>query len=111
MADGSGHDDTIASADVAKHAPTVQSLDAASAETIDSSSAAAPYAMALPVVAAESYLRIDEYARGGLGRIIRAKDQRTGRYVAIKEMLSETGEKRQDDNRQPPPPRPRQLPT
>ncbi len=30
---------------------------------------------------------------------------------AIKEMLSETGEKRQDDNRQPPPPRPRQLPT
>ncbi|HJU53349.1 MAG TPA: SPFH domain-containing protein [Pyrinomonadaceae bacterium] len=29
---------------------------------------------------------------------------------AIKEMLSETGEKRQDDNRQPPP-RPRQLPS
>ena len=30
---------------------------------------------------------------------------------ALKEMLSETGEKRQDENRQPPPPRPRQLPT
>ncbi|HKR00117.1 MAG TPA: SPFH domain-containing protein [Pyrinomonadaceae bacterium] len=30
---------------------------------------------------------------------------------AIKEMLSETGEKRSDDDRQPTPPRPRQLPT
>ena len=29
---------------------------------------------------------------------------------AIKEMLAETGEKQRDDNRQPPPPRPRQLP-
>ncbi len=43
----------------------------------------------LPVVAVESYVRIDEYARGGLGRIIRAKDQRTGRTVAIKEMLAD----------------------
>ena len=85
MADGSGHDDTIASAAVA---PTVQSVDAASAETVASSSAAALDPLALPVVAAASYQRLDEYARGGLGRIIRATDQRTGRSVAIKEMLA-----------------------
>jgi len=92
MGDGSGHDDTIVSGDIAKYAPTVQSVDAASAETIGSRSAAAPASHTLPVVAAESYVRIDEYARGGLGRIIRAKDQRTGRFVAIKEMLADNAD-------------------
>ncbi|HEY1550036.1 MAG TPA: protein kinase, partial [Kofleriaceae bacterium] len=46
----------------------------------------------LSVVPFESYLRIDEYARGGLGRIIRAKDERTGRFVAIKEMLADNAD-------------------
>ena len=34
-----------------------------------------------------NYLRLDELARGGLGRILRARDERTGRIVAIKEVL------------------------
>jgi serine/threonine protein kinase len=42
----------------------------------------------LPEVRAECYVRIDEFARGGLGRIVRAHDTRTGRLVAIKEMLT-----------------------
>ncbi len=44
----------------------------------------------LAVVAPSVYIQLDEFARGGLGRIIRAKDTRTGRIVAIKEMLSST---------------------
>ncbi len=47
---------------------------------------------ALPQVAWESYSRIDEFARGGLGRIIRAIDKRTGRTVAIKEMLADNSD-------------------
>jgi WD40 repeat protein/serine/threonine protein kinase len=35
----------------------------------------------------DRYVVSGEFARGGLGRIIRAKDQRLGRAVAIKEML------------------------
>jgi eukaryotic-like serine/threonine-protein kinase len=45
---------------------------------------------ALPTVPRDVYLRLDEIARGGLGRIVRAQDLRTGRTVAIKEMLAET---------------------
>ncbi len=41
----------------------------------------------LPIVARAQYEVIAEYARGGLGRIVRARDKRTGRIVAIKEML------------------------
>ncbi|MFN0247021.1 MAG: WD40 repeat domain-containing serine/threonine protein kinase [Kofleriaceae bacterium] len=44
----------------------------------------------LGVVSPQVYIQLDEFARGGLGRIIRAKDTRTGRIVAIKEMLSST---------------------
>ncbi len=89
-----GEDDTIASADVQPHAETVASadvqplaetvrsgdVDLGSAQTIGSG--AAPLSTTkqeLPIVPFESYVRIDEYARGGLGRIIRAKDERTGR--------------------------------
>ena len=86
MGDASGHDDTVASGGLT---PTVASLDVASAETVGSGTLVVPDARALPVVATESYVRIDEYARGGLGRIIRARDQRTGRSVAIKEMLAD----------------------
>ena len=42
----------------------------------------------LPTVPRETYEVLDEYARGGLGRIVRARDVRTGRTIAIKEMLS-----------------------
>ena len=41
----------------------------------------------LPVVAREHYQHLGEFARGGLGRIVRARDQRTGRVVALKEMI------------------------
>ncbi|MCW5804407.1 MAG: protein kinase [Deltaproteobacteria bacterium] len=89
MGDASGHDRTVPSGGVAKDTPTVQSVDLASAETVGTSPPDIPGAQALPVVAADRYLRIDEYARGGLGRIIRARDRRTGRSVAIKEMLGD----------------------
>jgi WD40 repeat protein len=47
---------------------------------------------ALPVVPRSVYVVLDELARGGLGRILRAKDERTGRMVAIKEMLASSGD-------------------
>jgi WD40 repeat protein len=40
----------------------------------------------LPLVPASAYTLLDEVGRGGLGRIVRARDTRTGRIVAIKEM-------------------------
>jgi WD40 repeat protein/tRNA A-37 threonylcarbamoyl transferase component Bud32 len=56
--------------------------------SLEASGHAAPDSLA--VVAPSVYIQLDEFARGGLGRIIRAKDTRTGRIVAIKEMLSST---------------------
>ena len=47
----------------------------------------------LVVVPYDAYVRIDEFARGGLGRIVRAVDQRCGRIVAIKEMLADADAK------------------
>ncbi len=41
----------------------------------------------LPLVDAENYERLGEHARGGLGRIVKARDKRTGRVVALKEMM------------------------
>ena len=89
------HAETLASADVRPHADTVPSphVDLGSAQTIGSGGAPlSTTTQELPVVPFEHYVRIDEYARGGLGRIIRAKDERTGRYVAIKEMLVDHGD-------------------
>jgi len=42
---------------------------------------------ALPVVERSYYEIIAEHARGGLGRILRARDRRTGRMVALKEVI------------------------
>ncbi|MBE7449314.1 MAG: serine/threonine protein kinase [Kofleriaceae bacterium] len=44
----------------------------------------------LPLVAATTYQHLDEVGRGGLGRIVRARDTRTGRLVAIKEMRTDS---------------------
>ena len=44
----------------------------------------------LPMVDAGCYEILGEHGRGGLGRILRARDLRTGRIVAIKEMLRGT---------------------
>src|SRR5262245_32265688 len=49
--------------------------------------AALKSALDLPIVDRTNYAVLAEYARGGLGRIVRARDKRTGRVVAIKEML------------------------
>src|SRR5262245_7789381 len=44
-------------------------------------------AESLTAVGREHYQVLGELARGGLGRIFRARDKRTGRPVAIKEVL------------------------
>ena len=46
----------------------------------------------LPIVDDANYERLQEFARGGLGRIVKAKDRRTGRIVALKEMLGDAVE-------------------
>jgi WD40 repeat protein/tRNA A-37 threonylcarbamoyl transferase component Bud32 len=80
--------------DVASAATAAPGVDLAAAATLNSQStpttAAGPEV--LPLVAPEAYVMIDEFARGGLGRIMRARDLRTGRVVAIKEMLASTAD-------------------
>ena len=46
----------------------------------------------LPIVDDSNYERLEEFARGGLGRISKARDRRTGRIVALKEMLGDADE-------------------
>jgi WD40 repeat protein/tRNA A-37 threonylcarbamoyl transferase component Bud32 len=46
----------------------------------------------LTVVDQRHYKMLGEFARGGLGRIVKARDTRTGRLVAIKEMLGSSSE-------------------
>jgi WD40 repeat protein len=46
----------------------------------------------LPLVSTSQYVQLDEVGRGGLGRIVRARDTRTGRMVAIKEMRVESAD-------------------
>ncbi len=92
---GQGDDDTIPSGDIQPHDETVRTANVAlgSARTIGSEpGSGATTKQELPIVPRESYVVIDEYARGGLGRIIRAQDKRTGRFVAIKEMLADNAD-------------------
>ncbi len=46
----------------------------------------------LPLVADEHYQERKEIARGGMGRIVAAADQRLGRKVALKELLEPAGD-------------------
>jgi WD40 repeat protein/serine/threonine protein kinase len=68
--------------------PTTQGT--ASADPVDPLAAASAVhgAADLPVVAREHYRMISEFARGGLGSIVKARDKRTGRIVAIKQTLT-----------------------
>ncbi|MGN6103897.1 MAG: protein kinase domain-containing protein [Kofleriaceae bacterium] len=49
-------------------------------------------ASALPVVSLAHYQMDREIARGGMGRIVAAEDQRLGRRVALKELLEPAGD-------------------
>ncbi|HTJ45811.1 MAG TPA: protein kinase [Kofleriaceae bacterium] len=76
----------------AGHDPTVESTPKPAKITGDeptiAPSPAATDPDALPVVERGHYAVADEVGRGGLGRILRAHDQRLHRTVAVKEMLS-----------------------
>ena len=53
---------------------------------------AMPDHAALVAVDPEHYVLTEEIARGGMGRVLRARDRRLGRQIAIKENLINTGE-------------------
>ena len=57
--------------------------------TITAPSAAAngPAEDRLPAVSRDAYMVWEEVGQGGIGRVLRARDQRLGRPVAIKELL------------------------
>ncbi len=79
----SGIEDTVAAADVTR--------PPSDGPARPSPTAALPSDPAhLPLVAATTYQHLDEVGRGGLGRIVRARDTRTGRLVAIKEMRTDS---------------------
>ncbi len=64
--------------------PTVAEIDLAG-QTVPSASSSADL-VALPRVARENYVVEGEFARGGMGRILSARDRRLGRAVALKEL-------------------------
>src|SRR5579863_5141750 len=63
--------------------PTLPSPGAEAVENAD--------ATQLPTVPREHYVAITEYGRGGMGRVIMARDRRLGRRVAVKELLHRDG--------------------
>jgi len=98
-----GLDETLASTGLdATAAPATAGLEATVASTAGLAATMASTAPtrpsfagtndALPTVERTHYEVLGEFARGGLGRIVRARDRRTGRQVAIKEMLGHADE-------------------
>src|SRR5688500_2289592 len=57
-------------------------------DTLPGSDLSAQLGHEFPTVDPEAYQLGDEFARGGLGRIVEAKDKRLERTVAIKELLN-----------------------
>src|SRR5262249_31475946 len=47
---------------------------------------------ALPIVDPANYTILGEFAKGGFGRLLRARDRRLNREVALKELFRETEE-------------------
>ncbi len=78
----SGLDSTLAEAHPTPPSPRAQ------AATFASSGASAP--AELPTIRVEAYELGNEVARGGMGRIVSARDRRLGRTVAIKELHGDT---------------------
>ena len=62
----------------------------AATETADATPRAAGDAIRLSPIDPERYHVVREFARGGLGRILAARDLRIGRVVAIKELLRDS---------------------
>ena len=89
--DGSGGDDAeIASGATLSEPGRVIASDDTVERTPSpggSGSAAGEDHAELPTVARESYHVVEELRRGGMGRILRARDRRLRRPVAIKELL------------------------
>ena len=72
-------------------APDLAAADTLAGDAATVAPVAAPISAAtLPVVDRACYVVGEEHARGGLGRILRARDRRTGRPVAIKELLDKS---------------------
>ncbi|TMQ07386.1 MAG: hypothetical protein E6J91_35605, partial [Deltaproteobacteria bacterium] len=83
------NDREIAEGNSAKHGPGGTAL--APTETSDEPWPVSVGAIDQPPIDPARYQLIGEFARGGLGRIMKVRDLRIGRIVAIKEMLR-TGE-------------------
>jgi serine/threonine protein kinase len=64
-------------------------------ELLSSSSLEKLLKVTFPLASGDVYRLEGEFARGGLGRILRAYDKRLLRQVAIKELLSESGHARE----------------
>src|SRR5688572_6896223 len=69
--------------EVASEVPT-RSID----DTMPTGDVSAEIGHEFPTVDPESYQLGDEFARGGLGRILEAKDKRLERTVALKELIT-----------------------
>ena len=86
-----GDEPTLAAPSSSANEPTLaagtQVSLASDATAAAGSSASRNSETGLTTVPASTYTILGEHGRGGLGRILRARDQRTGRVVAIKEML------------------------
>ena len=68
------------------------SVDETIAAPVSAAPAGEPAASVLPTVAATHYRTDQEIARGGMGRIVAAEDQRLGRRVALKQLIEPSGD-------------------
>ena len=67
---------------------TADQLSEATADTIAPSDSAPSASRTLPALDRQRYKIVDEVGRGGLGRILRARDEYLDRPVAVKELLA-----------------------